>query len=192
MAATTAVLYFLQPAARLWGRLWYGLTPWRRRGGGGDLAVPWPGIINIWSEKEWLSAEQRLTAFEAALRASGAAVARGGEYDRWDLEVRGGLLGCARLLMVVEEHGAGRQYVRMHLWPTANPAIFLVACLFAGLAMRAALDLEWNAWALLNIPAIFLVGRTIYESAAAMAALRQAIGATPPGSRSGPSDSQLQ
>jgi hypothetical protein len=42
--------------------------------------------------------------------------------------------------------------------------------------MRAALDLEWNAWALLNIPAIFLVWRTIYESAGSMAALRQVIG----------------
>ena len=86
------------------------------------------------------------------------------------------MLGTARLLLVIEEHGAGRQHVRLRLWPMAKPAIFLVACLFAGLAMRAALDLEWNAWALLNIPAIFLVGRTMYESAGAMAALRQVIG----------------
>ena len=60
------------------------------------------------------------------------------------------------------------------LWLTCL-VIFVVACLFAGLAMRAALDLEWNAWALLNIPAMFLVGRTMYESASAMAALQQVI-----------------
>ena len=173
-ATVTAGLHFLQPAARLWGRLCYGLTPWRRRGSG-SLVAPWPGTINLWSEAHWLSAEQRLTAFETALRAGGAAVVRGGEYDRWDLEVRGGLLGTARLLLVIEEHGAGRQYVRMRLWPMAKPMIFVVACLFAGLAMRAALDLEWNAWALLNLPAIFLVARTLYECAAAMAALRQVI-----------------
>jgi glycosyltransferase involved in cell wall biosynthesis len=174
LATLTAALHFLQPAARLWGRLCYGLTPWRRRGSG-SLVVPSPGAINLWSEQPWLSAAQRLTAFETDLRSTGAAVARGGEFDRWDLEVRGGLLGTARLLMVIEEHGAGRQYIRMRVWPMAKPAIFLIACLFAGLAMRAALDLEWNAWALLNIPAIFLVGRTIYESAVAMAALRQVI-----------------
>jgi GT2 family glycosyltransferase len=176
LAIMTSVLCFLQPAARLWGRLCYGLTPWRRRGGGGNMVVPCPTTINIWSERPWLSAEQRLCRFEAALRAAGAAIARGGEFDRWDLEVRGGILGSARLLMAIEEHGAGRQYIRMRLWPTAKPVIFLVACLFAGLAMRAALDLEWNAWALLNIPAIFLVWRTIYESAGSMAALRQVIG----------------
>ena len=174
LATVTALLHFLQPAARLWGRLCYGLTPWRRRGSG-NLVVPWPGTVNLWSENEWLSSEQRLAAFETALRSAGAAVARGGEYDRWDLEVRGGLLGTARLLMVIEEHGAGKQYIRMRFWPMAKPWIFLVACLFAGLAMRAALDLEWNAWALLNVPAIFLVGRTLYESACAMAALRQVV-----------------
>src|SRR5207247_9379492 len=32
LAATTALLHFLQPAARLVGRFRQGLTPWRRRG----------------------------------------------------------------------------------------------------------------------------------------------------------------
>jgi glycosyltransferase involved in cell wall biosynthesis len=186
LAMMTSALCFLQPAARLWGRLCYGLTPWRRRGSGGNMVVPWPTTINIWSEQQYLSAGQRLSGFEAALRAAGAPIARGGEYDRWDLEVRGGMLGSARLLMVIEEHGAGRQYLRMRLWPTAKPVIFVVACLFAGLAMRAALDLEWNAWALLNIPAIFLVWRTIYESAGAMAALRQVIGDEKPAGQTSP------
>src|SRR2546426_6284757 len=30
---------------------------------------------------------------------------RGGEHDRWDLEVRCGFFGAARLLMGVEDHG---------------------------------------------------------------------------------------
>lgn len=57
----------------------------------------------------------------------------------------------------------------------ANPATFLAASLFAVLGGLAALDLEWTAWALLNLPAILLVGRTFYECASAMAALRQVI-----------------
>jgi len=174
LAAGTACLHFIQPAARLWGRLCYGLTPWRRRGSG-KLAVPKPQAIDIWSEDRWQSAEQRLKTIEDGLRGMGAPVVRGGNYDRWDLEVRGGLFGTARLFMVVEEHGDGRQYVRTRLWPMASPAIFIVACVFAALAGVAALDLRWTAWALLNVPAIFLVGRTSYECASAMAVIRHAI-----------------
>ncbi len=174
LAMGTAFLHFLQPAARLWGRLGYGLTPWRRRGNG-RLTVPWPQALDIWSEGHWLSAEQRLQEFENTLRNGGAAVVRGGDYDRWDLEVRGGLLGTARLLMVIEEHGNGRQFVRMRLWAMASPGTLVVACLFAVLGGLAATDLEWTAWALLNIPAILLVGRTLYECSSAMAVLRQAI-----------------
>jgi GT2 family glycosyltransferase len=173
-AGITALLHFLQPAARLWGRVGYGLTPWRRRGTG-RLAFPRPRSIDLWSESGWQSAQQRLAHFENALRQAGASVARGGDFDRWDLEVRGGLLGTARLLMVIEEHGDGRQYVRLRLWPTAPPAVFVVASLFAVLAMITALDLRWTAWALLNVPAIFLLARTFYECASALALINQAL-----------------
>jgi glycosyltransferase involved in cell wall biosynthesis len=174
LAGVTALLHFIQPAARLWGRLGYGLTPWRRRGSR-RLSMPWPQAIDLWSETKWQSAERRLSDFESALRKAGASVMRGGDYDRWDLEVRGGLLGTARLLMVIEEHGNGRQYVRLRLWPMAAPATFVVASLFAVLGMIAALDLQWIAWALLNGPAVFLVGRTLYEGGGAMAVLKEVV-----------------
>jgi hypothetical protein len=91
------------------------------------------------------------------------------------LEVRGGLLGTARLMMVIEEHGNGQQYVRMRLWPMAQATTFVVALLFAVLASIAAVDLKWAAWGLLNIPAIFLVARTLYECAGALAVIRHSI-----------------
>ncbi|HEY5913335.1 MAG TPA: glycosyltransferase [Verrucomicrobiae bacterium] len=174
-AGITATLHFMQPAARLWGRLCDGLTPWRRRGSG-RLALPRPQSIDIWSDGNWRSASQRLADLEETLRASGAAVRRGGEFDRWDLEVRGGLLGTARLLMLLEEHGEGKQYVRIRLWPEAVPLAMALAALFAVLAGVAAVDLEWTAWALLNVPALILVGRTLYEAAGAIAATKQALG----------------
>ncbi len=173
-AVLTGSLHFIQPAARLWGRLVYGLTPWRRRGGA-RLGRPWPQSVALWSESGWRSAQDRLKDLEKTLREAGAAVVRGGNYDRWDLEVRGGLLGSARLLMTIEEHGDEKQYVRMRLWPVATPWNFILAVMFALLAAKAATDLQWTAWALLNIPAIFLVGRTLYECASAMGAIRQAI-----------------
>ena len=42
--------------------------------------------------------------------------------------------------------------------------------------LGAAVDLEWTAWALLNVPALILVGRTLYEAAGAIAATKQALG----------------
>jgi GT2 family glycosyltransferase len=173
LAGVTAFLHFLQPAARLWGRLAHGLTPWRRRGSR-RLVFPWPRSLAEWNEHNWRSAESRLRGIEDKLRQSGAAVIRGGDFDRWDLEVRGGLLGSARLLLVTEEHGGGRQYVRLRVSPVAMPITFLVAFFFAALAMNAAFALDWTAWALLNVPAITLVGRTLYECAGAMAAILDA------------------
>lgn len=174
LAAGTAFLHFIQPAARLWGRLCHGLTPWRRRSNG-PLALPWPATMDVWSESDWKSAEERLQGFEAGLRQAGAGVARGGGCDRWDLEVRGGLLGTARLLMTIEEHGAGKQFVRIKLWPMAPAMAFVTASVLAVLGGLAALHLEWTAWALLDLPSALLLGRTLYESASAMAALKQVI-----------------
>src|SRR5262249_47526707 len=105
----------------------------------------------------------------------GAAVARGGDYDRWDLEVRGGLMGRARLLLAIEEHGAGRQYVRMRLWPLVPAPLLVLASVFALVAMVAAAELRWDAWALLNLPALVLVWRSLYEAGIGMGAIEDAI-----------------
>lgn len=70
------VLHVAQPAARLWGRLSYGLTPWRNRGGS-HLAMPIPRVVSRWSET-WREPEDRLRAVEKYVRAFGPVVVRGG------------------------------------------------------------------------------------------------------------------
>jgi hypothetical protein len=55
------------------------------------------------------------------------------------------------------------------------PLTLIVASVFAVLAAIAALQLEWTAWALLNAPAILLLGRTFFECASAMADIRRVI-----------------
>jgi cellulose synthase/poly-beta-1,6-N-acetylglucosamine synthase-like glycosyltransferase len=176
-AALTAVLNFLQPAARLSGRLRQGLTPWRRRGAD-RMIFPWPRIVAIWSEKNWRGPEERLKALESVMRESGAVVVHGGDYDAWDLEVRGGMLGNARAALVIEEHGDGRQLVRLRAGPMGLPVALVVSSLFAILACVAIADLNWLAWVLFNIPALFLFLRTVYEAGIAMAVIMSAIPAT--------------
>ena len=138
LRALTAALHLMQPVARLRGRIRFGLTPWRRRGVPG-FALPVPRTSTIWSE-EWRAPETWLGDLEARLRERGAVVLRGGDYDRWDLDVRGGLLGGARLLMTIEEHGAGKQLARFRSAPRVSSYGVVAALMLLLLAVLAGLD----------------------------------------------------
>ncbi len=150
--AVTTLLYLLQPLARLTGRLRVGLTPWRRRGKP-SFVFPRSRAHAVWSER-WSSLEQRLESMEAAVSAQGTVVQRGGAYDRWDLQVRGGLFGAVRARTTVEEHGGGHQLIRVHSWPRVRPTPFAVICLFSVLAALAAVDGAWIVAGLLAATAI--------------------------------------
>jgi hypothetical protein len=115
LVSITALLHAIQPIARLSGRVRNGLTPWRRRGNA-SMRVPWPRTQAVWSER-WQPVERWLGSIEGSLRSGGASVLRGGSFDAWDLEVRGGALGSVRLRALVEEHGNGRQFVRLRSYP---------------------------------------------------------------------------
>lgn len=137
----TALLHLLQPVARLIGRIEHGLTLWRRRGQG-KSAAPWPYRDSVWSEA-WHAPEYWVQTVEARLRAQGAIVMRGGDYDPWDLEIRGGTLGAMRGLFAVEEHGAGRQLLRILLWPRPT---YVAVCLVVTLAILSIAAFSSSSW----------------------------------------------
>lgn len=166
LQSLTAFLHLIQPLARLYGRLLHGLTPWRRRQIAG-LFTPWPRVLTMWSER-WHSPFERLERLEQVLQACSASLIRGGNYDTWDMEVRGGLLGGIRLRMVIEEHGGGKQLVRMRIWPKCSPIGLVFVILFA-LAVVAALDHEWVVCFTLATSTTFLAFQMVLECADAMA-----------------------
>jgi len=133
--SVVAGFHLLQPIARLVGRVRWGLTPWRRTTIA-ILSIPKTYFFILWSEL-WRSAEQRMCDLEVALKAQGAVVHRGGGFDNWDLEVCGGLIGSARLRMVVEEHGQERQLVRLRVWPRYGWIGFALAAALGALAIGA-------------------------------------------------------
>jgi O-antigen biosynthesis protein len=165
----TAALFVVQPVARLWGRIAHGLTPWRRIPG--DRAAFAPFTAETWSET-WRAAPEWLEALRACLRSRGVLAAPGGEYDRWDLEIRGGLLGGARLRLAVEEHGAGKQLLRWRVWPRVSPTWLSIAGSLAAIAAAAANDHSITGASLLATGAILVVLRTASECARALGAAR--------------------
>jgi GT2 family glycosyltransferase len=169
----TALLFAVQPLARLRGRLEGGLTPWRRRCAVG-FALPRPRTAATWSEL-WRPPERRLATLEAILRAGRLPVLRGGNFDRWDLEVRGGAFGAVRIRATVEEHGAGRQLERVRSWPRWSPVGLFLTVLAAALAVSGGAAGAWIACGLLGLAALLLAARGVRDCGAAAAVVRHSL-----------------
>ena len=115
LRALTAMLYLLQPQARLAGRLGTGLSPWRRlgpRGADFPRARRWVRVCPVWRDPL-----DRVRALSWAIENEGAVVRSGGDWDRFDAGVRSGMFGGVRVLSLVEEHGHGQQVLRVRCRP---------------------------------------------------------------------------
>ncbi len=171
---TTAFLHLTQPFVRLWGRFHEGLTPWRRRGHG-RASFPRPRTVSLWSEA-WRSPEEWLRRAEARLRAVGLVPRRGDWHDRWDLEVGAGLWGGARTVMTVEEHGAGRQFVRFRLWPVVRSRVIWATALgLLALGVLASLDAALGASLGLLVLALTVASWILRSCASVSGSMLQAL-----------------
>jgi hypothetical protein len=169
MGAITGSLHLLQPLARLSGRLSYLGAP-RQKCVASGLSLPQTRASKVWSEL-WRAPSEWLRSVEVALQKAGVVSLRGGDYNRWDIEVRGGMLGSARTLMAIEEHGGGKQLVRFRTWPRCSSAGVVVIALFALLSGGAALDRAWVASAILGAVAATLALRMLWECSVAATAV---------------------
>ena len=168
----TACLYLLQPLARLKGRLGYGLTPWRWHSG--SFVFPRPIDVDVWSEG-WHSTEEWLEPVLDRIRLDGIVPIQGGDFDRWDIACRGGMLGDARLLHTVEEHGAGRQLVRYRMSPRPSPLAAIVTVALSALAVGAVEAGAWAAAIGLVVFAAVVAGRAAWECGASLGTMRRAV-----------------
>lgn len=166
-ASITSLLYLIQPLARVSGRLSHVGALRKKRAPSG---LPRPITSTVWSEI-WRAPDAWLRSVEVALQGASIVSIRGGDYDRWDLEVRGGLLGSSRTLLAIEEHGGGRQLVRFRTWPRCSSPGVVVIAVFALLCGGAALDHAWVATAILGAVAAALALRMLWECSVATAAI---------------------
>ena len=172
LRALTATLHLLQPLARLRG--WLSQEP------ASDRPSPreWTPLLRAlyltaWSER-WKAPTDWVRGVQTALQAQGTGVVAGGDFDGWDLEIRGGRLGGLRALVVVEEHGAGRQLARLRAWPRCAGMTAGVAAGLAVLGGLAYLDGAAVAAGILEATALLIAGQVAVDVALAGGAVVEA------------------
>jgi GT2 family glycosyltransferase len=168
----TAGLHLVQPIARLRGRLAHGLSPWRRRGLRG-IGWPLPRTMSIWRDG-WTAPDEWVWEIQQSLASHGAIVHSGGDFDRWDLEMRGGLTGSARMLHTVEDHEYG-QIGRFRIWPRMSVWVTAVALALALIGAPAVSSGAWFVGVVLLIGAVGLACWMMVSAGAATAGFARAI-----------------
>ncbi len=162
----TTSLHFIQPVARLIGRLKNGLTPWRERGvvrTDEPVAKVAAAFSPHWSEK-WRSADDWLSMLESNLLHMKTSVKTGGEFDAWDLQVTSDLFTKKKLQLLVEEHGGGKQYVRLNKKTHFSTATKLIATVLLSSILIAAVAQQYYLVAALLGMAILIAGRVLHSS----------------------------
>jgi GT2 family glycosyltransferase len=176
----TAALYVLQPLARLRGR-----ARTRRKMHLSNLRLAMAGVPLLarrhsayWSSV-WREPAAWLADLLAELKNGDAIVCVSNDYDNWDLLVRSGRLGGAKLLAAFEDNGSGNQYLRFRVWPSPSRValvlgtIGLVVALASGAAGATYVSVVFGAATLL------IVTTVIGQCAAAVVRLWRVVPADP-------------
>ncbi|MBV9646354.1 MAG: glycosyltransferase [Candidatus Eremiobacteraeota bacterium] len=169
----SVLLHLVHPLARLWGRMEYGLTLWRKR------VKLHPRLIagaryRLWSST-WRASEAWVQALEERMLERRVATTRGGPYDDFDLEVGAGEFGAARALAAVEEHGAGAQLVRVRVWPRYRAAAVVLATGLFAASIGAGFAHAAAASVVLAMLGAAVVLRSAQEGTTAMASFASAV-----------------
>jgi len=168
-------LHLQQPLARLIGRLQHGLTPWRMRVGAAKRMVGRSAKnYTVWSET-WSEPHSWLIRLYRNMRSAGPHVYKGGDFDPWDIDVRGGLLGGARLVMVAEEHGGGKQLLRFRADTKCSIGGQLTIVILLATSCIALFEQASSVAVILAGLAGLLALRARLESMTAMFALKEGI-----------------
>jgi GT2 family glycosyltransferase/sugar lactone lactonase YvrE len=201
MRGTIAALHFLQPLARIRGRIRGRVRP--PQVPAADTAIPArvarprPTLSAVWSalrllggaaaedrfwSERWCAVDQVLADVLAALRSGrvsrSIAVADGWDQDR-DLSIALGRWGRLDLSVVVEEHAGGRVLVRArtHLRPAMATVVVAVTAFVAILvaATSAGASGWWQPSPLEMGIGVAALGFVAWRTAAALAAVRSVV-----------------
>jgi GT2 family glycosyltransferase len=143
--STIALLHFLEPLARDWGRLKGGLTPWRSVRVERKVKKPlYQSLFSFrlfkrvfkWSHEGGMELEKFsfLKDLTRKLNGFGYSVGWNPDTEEWDLRVRRGTLAEATLDMVVEHHGGPKRTARLEATIKPPKSLYWIEAIFAALA----------------------------------------------------------
>ena len=159
--STVLFLFTIQPIARLLGRISSDLTPWRRHGTT-HFSQGLNRRFSVWTES-WLSPEVRLETLEKDLEEINPSVFRGGDFDRWDIGIKGGAFGGVKLLMASEDHPKGSQYLRYRLTPYLSKFSKYSLAVTTSLVVFSSLDGGFGSAVLFLSLLLVLTGRIYWD-----------------------------
>ncbi len=121
--AMIALLHFIEPLARDWGRIKGGLTPWRsflhRKAANGSSRPWWQRLQPFrrsmrWSHRGEMIPEKNdlLDSMTKYLNARQCAVGWNADFHNWDMKIRRGIFGEAILRLAIEYHGGPKRLAR--------------------------------------------------------------------------------
>jgi hypothetical protein len=90
---------------------------------------------------------------------------RGGDFDRWDVQVTNSLFSISRGLMTIEEHGGGKQLLRFKVWSRASKAVAGAIIILLIIATFAAFDKAWIMAFFLTMVAVVFAIEYILDAA---------------------------
>jgi len=144
--ATIALLNFLEPLARDWGRIKGGFTPWRsvvRREVQTAHVAHWLQRLQPFRRRfSWvyrgemnLETHALLERITTKMVSNGCAVGWNEAWQSWDLKIRRGVLAEAELRLVVEHHGGPKRLARLSALIKQSPIVYWLQGASAGLTV---------------------------------------------------------
>jgi hypothetical protein len=131
-----------------------------------------------WSE-EWRAAEDWLTDVEKKLIMLKARVKRGGDFERWDLQVRNSLFSINQVLLTVEEHGGNKQMLKFRARRVPTKTWMLTILVLVTITAFAALDHASGVAIIFGFMTFVVFAAYFHDSASTMYDLKQAINSLP-------------
>ncbi|MBI3943386.1 MAG: glycosyltransferase [Chloroflexi bacterium] len=170
---TIALLHFLYPLVRMWGRLKGGLKPFRLKKGSAtseqDVKIQWRHLRAVlwpWGEFEtafWSQNGQEhedfLRRLISQLNKQHLSLSTNNGWDPWDLLVERGISGRAYLFSAIEYHGGPKRLLRLRVktkimsWATGILVILAILSLGTAIVITPLKLADW----VLDLPSFVLL-----------------------------------